>query len=359
MLKNEVKLRELPPLKDRLEMAEILQKEVYGYLPSVQYEMKVSEPVILERRFAKGKVHHSRVQMEISANGKIHSFAVDRLLHVDGAKRPLIIYPNFHPMGASQYFPIEELAEYDADYLVFCYKDVSSDDGDMQNGLGALLLPEGQNTPHTCGKIGIWAWAAQRVLDYGLTLPGTDAANIGVAGHSRLGKTALFCAMTDERFKYAYSNASGCAGAALARGNSGNDVDPKTKGRGETYYDIYTRFPFWFCPAFEKYTVANVGTDFDQHYLLATIAPRFLLVGSCSMDGWADPISEQLACVAASEKWEADGITGACFNEIIAPDNASLEGRIGYFKLDSQHFMSRHGWRRFIEFIELHKNEPV
>ncbi len=359
MLKNELARRALPPLKDRAEMAEILQREVYGYLPKTEFSMTVSEPKIIERRFACGAVTHSRVSVTIEVNGKSHTFPVDRLLHVDGKKRPLIIYPNFHPMGASQYFPIEEMAEYDADHLVFCYKDASSDDGDMENGLAALLISGNDRAEHECGKIGVWAWACQRVLDYGLTLAGTDAENIGVAGHSRLGKTALFCAMTDERFKFVYSNASGCAGAALARGNSGNDTDPKNKNRGETYNDIITRFPFWFCRAFFKYAETNIGDGFDQHYLLASIAPRFVLVGSCSLDAWADPLSEQLSCLAASEMWEKDGIIGACFDEIIEAGDASLNGRIGYFKLNSHHFMSRYGWRRFMEFIELHKNERV
>ena len=359
MLKKAILDRDLPPLKSRAEMSEILQREEYGYLPSISFELKVSEPAIIEKRFDCGRVCHSRVRFTVEANGKSHTFNLDRLLHNDGKKHPLIIYPNFHPMERSQYFPIEEMSEYDADFLVFCYTEASSDDGDMENGLAALLISGNDRTEHECGKIGVWAWTCQRVLDYGLTLSGTDADNVGIAGHSRLGKTALFCAMTDERFKFVYSNASGCAGAALARGNSGNEADPKNRSRGETYSDIISRFPYWFCTAFHKYAKTNIGEDFDQHYLLASIAPRFVLVGSCSMDGWADPVSEQLCCVAASEAWENAGLNGTCFDEIIEAENASLEGRIGYFKLNSQHFMSRHGWRRFMEFIELHKNEKI
>ncbi len=359
MLKKEIETRCLPPITSRREMSEILQREEYGYLPNVDFKLQTSVPEIIERRFDCGRVVHSRIRLTVEADGKSHTFPVDRLLHVDGKKRPLIIYPNFHPMERSQYFPVEEMSEYDADFLVFCYKDVSSDDGDMENGLASLLVSGNEREEHECGKIGVWAWACQRVLDHGLTLGGTDANNVGIAGHSRLGKTALFCAMTDERFKFVYSNASGCAGAALARGNSGNDAAPESKGRGENYYDIISRFPYWFCPAFRKYAKTNVGEGFDQHYLLASIAPRFVLVGSCSMDGWADPISEQLCCVAASEAWERAQLDGACFDKIIEAGDADLNGRIGYFKLNSQHFMSRHGWRRFIEFIELHKNEKV
>ena len=43
---------------------------------------------------------------------------------------------------------------------------------------------------------------------------------------------------------------------------------------------------------------------FDQHYLVASIAPRKVLIGSAALDKWADPLSEMLCCVAASDAFE-------------------------------------------------------
>lgn len=43
---------------------------------------------------------------------------------------------------------------------------------------------------------------------------------------------------------------------------------------------------------------------FDQHYLIASIAPRYVCVGSASEDAWADPKSELLGCLAASSAYE-------------------------------------------------------
>jgi dipeptidyl aminopeptidase/acylaminoacyl peptidase len=47
------------------------------------------------------------------------------------------------------------------------------------------------------------------VLDYLKSEPAIDAQRIGVAGHSRMGKTALWAAASDPRFAMVLSNNSG------------------------------------------------------------------------------------------------------------------------------------------------------
>ena len=66
MLKTELKNRRLPALRSREEMKEIMQREVYGYLPDVDFEISVSEPELVEQRLMCGQVHHSFVNMTIS-----------------------------------------------------------------------------------------------------------------------------------------------------------------------------------------------------------------------------------------------------------------------------------------------------
>ena len=220
-LLDDLQKRELPALRSREEMKEIMQREVYGYLPRVEYSLGVTKPKHIEGRYDCGRVAYSTVDMTISVGERSHTFPIHRLLHGDCKKRPLIVAINFHPMNASHYFAVEEMSEYDVDYLLVNYTDISSDDGNFSSGLAPLLLPCGQDSDATCGKIGIWAWAAMRVVDYALTLPGTDADNIGVAGHSRLGKTAAYTAMLDTRIKFVLTNAAGCAGDTLAHGGSG------------------------------------------------------------------------------------------------------------------------------------------
>ena len=356
MLYSELKKRELPTLQTREEMKEILQREVYGYLPAPSFSLSAGEPTKLEGRFACGNVSHSYVDLTVRLANGAHTFRVERLLHNDGKKRPLIILNNFHPMGSSRYFPIEELSESEMDFLCVCYTDITSDDGDFSSGLAPLLLPNGQETDETCGKIGIWAWASMRVLDYGLTLSGTDPDNIAICGHSRLGKTALFTAMLDTRFRFVFSNAAGCAGDSLAHGNSGLARTKWTSELGELICDITKNFPYWFCKNYRKYAEKNIADAFDQHFLLASVAPRYVMVGSCDLDAWADPKSQQLCALAAGEAWEQMGLSGLVGSDrYLQPGEALTDGHVGYFLIHSQHFLSRHSWKRFLAFVEKHK----
>ncbi len=356
-IKAELIKRNLPPLKSREEIKDILQREEYGYLPSVEYSMSVSEPQFVYGEFMCGNVEHSYATMTVSVGERSHSFRIDRLLHKDGKKRPLIIFNNFHPIYASRYFPFEEICEREVDILSCVYTDVCSDDGDFSNGLAPLLLPHGQNKDDSCGKICIWAWANMRLLDYGLTLDTTDKNNIGVVGHSRLGKTALFTAMMDERFKFVYSNAAGCSGDAISRGSTGLTGKSDSRQRAELISDIYRVFPFWFCKNYKKYTETNIPDAFDQHFLLASIAPRYVMVGSCDLDLWADPVSQQLCVLAASEAWEKMGLTGlADCTRFLEPGEDLTKGHAAFFLLHSKHLLSRHGWKRFIDFIEGNKD---
>lgn len=353
---NELQKRNLASLLSREEMKDILCRQMYGYLPTVNFEMTVSEPTDVYGEYQLGTVVHSYVQMTITVEGKSHSFRVDRLLHNDSIKRPTIILNNFHPIYASRYFAIEEMTEKDVNFIAVSYEDLTTDNDDFTTGLAPLLLPNGQNTDTACGKIGIWAWGNMRLVDYALTLDCVDKDNICIAGHSRLGKTALYTGMQDTRIKFVFSNASGCCGDSLAKGNSGHESGEDKRMSGELYSDIYRVFPFWFCKSFEKHTKKNYCDDFDQHFLLASIAPRYVVLGACSHDFWADPVSAQLSALAASPAWESLGLAGYTAKELLSVGQANDEGHIGFFLINSRHYLSRHSWNHFIDFIMKHKN---
>ncbi len=360
MLKEQIVKRSLPRLPARDDIVRILLENEYGVLPDTAFEMRVSPPVSVERGYCAGRAEHSYVELTVAANGRSHSFRVDRLLHADGEKHPFFIHIGFYPELPNRHCPLELLAEEGFSLLSVYYRDVTSDNADFGNGLAGVLLPNGQEGEDTCGKLGIWAFAVMRLLDYAETLAGLDLAQAAVIGHSRLGKTALLAAMADERFRFAFSNDSGCSGAALARGNSGLErlKGRKDAGGGETIADITRQFPHWFCKKYRSFAKDGTPPAFDQHFLLASIAPRFAYVASASMDDWADPTSEFLSCVAASEGYERLGYHGLVTEDRLPRVGEYLhEGRIGYHLREGVHFLSMKDWALYMQYMRRHAGD--
>ena len=206
----------------KAEMLELLLREEYGYLPpaprAVRYEV-----VKQDDRFCASKACLFRLLVTCETEGGEFSFPVaySRPRKIP-EPMPCFIHINFRDQIPDSYQPSEELVDGGVAVLSFCYKDVTSDDGDFADGLAGVIYPNGRTAPTDCGKIGLWAWAVMRVMDIAQTLPELDHDRICVVGHSRLGKTALLAGALDERFYCAFSNDSGCSGASLSRGKHGN-----------------------------------------------------------------------------------------------------------------------------------------
>lgn len=339
-----LKARGVPALLSREKMLDIMLENVYGFLPPPpqKIEFEVQKDVI--PYFCAGKAPCNKVTAICSIGEKSFSFPFYVTIPVDKKKHPFFVHINFRPDLPDQYQPTEELIDNGFAVLSFCYNDVTMDNHDFTDGLAGVLYPDGtRNSKTDCGKLAMWAWAAQRVMDYAQTLPDVLDLNCAiVCGHSRLGKTALLAAATDERFSFVYSSNSGCSGAAISRG-----------ARGETVRDICRVFPYWFCENYKKFVENESAMPFDQHYLVASIAPRKVLIGSASEDAWADPLAEQLCCFAAS---------GAFKTQFICPDRPAnigemfFEGDIGYHLRKGLHYFGREDWNKLIKFINLHRD---
>lgn len=217
-----------------------------------------------------------------------------------------------------------------------CEKD--SYGGKVMTGLGRFCT---RNPYDSWGKLRIWSWAASRILD-GLT--GDVRLNFdrtAVMGHSRLGKTALLAGAFDERFALTVSCQSGAGGAALFRGKTGERIE-NLRGEGSR---------LWFDGNFFQHSEETL--PFDQHFLLAMIAPRYLYVTSASEDNWADPKSEFLSCIAASEAFELLGTEGLRHGGEFPETGTCLhEGHIGYSLRRGTHYLSRDDWKNVIAYRE-------
>ena len=314
----------------RRELLELLQREEYGETPAPPAEVR-GEVLSANPDAYAGKAVQETIQLSFDAPGGRFSFPMTLAVPHDGRAYPAFVCIGFQGEVPNRYLPAEEIL--DAGYAIanFDYQTVTSD-GPELDGIAALYPQEG---PTAWGVIGMWAFAVSRVLDYLQQRPEIDARRCCVSGHSRLGKTALWCAAQDERFAMVVSNNSGCSGAALSRGKIGESVE------------IISRvFPYWFCKNYRRWADREFEMPFDQHMLLALVAPRKLYVCSAAEDDWADPESEYLGCAAAEPAWTLYRVPGLAAPDALPEVGVPIHcGGVCYHLRAGKHFFSRTDWQ--------------
>lgn len=217
--------------------------------------------------------------------------------------------------------------------LLSCYGSWTPDDPETWKTHGAYPLMQ----PVTTGAISLWAWALQRLVDGAQHLPDIDTRRIAVAGHSRLGKAALWAAATDTRIGAVFANNSGCGGAA-----------PSRHMKGETLHQMAQSYPHWTRP--------NLTTDpeklpFDQYHLLASIAPRGIYLAEAEDDLWADPAGSYHALKAASICWPQIADWPA-IKDVWISGQPIQNGALGYHLRPGGHDMLPYDWAQFLRFLK-------
>jgi hypothetical protein len=286
-----------------------------------------------------------RVRIECGTPERSFSFPAEIRVPRGAVRPPVFLHLAFRPIP-DRYVPWERILDAGFALAVVVYTDIVNDDhfGDFSDGVAAYFGTTDARKPDEWGKIGMWAYGASRLLDYLISdRPDLDAQRTVVIGHSRLGKTALWCAALDERFAGAVSNDSGYGGAASSK-----------HGTGERVTDFLRVGSWdWYCENFKRFTGdLEDRKPYDQSFLLSMIAPRYLCVGSAAEDGAADPISEFLTTLSASAVWELLGSPGlVCPDRLPEAGDRFFGGNAGYQMRPGKHALTEEDWDAYIAFF--------
>ena len=249
-------------------------------------------------------------------------------------------------------FPLETILARGYAVMSACYGQVSPDVGGREvqqgtpremayTGVFTLWPKRDESRDDNPTALGAWAWALSRGLDLAERIPEIDATKSVATGCSRLAKAALIASARDERFAVCVPNQTGGGGVPLAKRDFGENVSTEME-----------MFHHWYCKAYGKYVDNEQAMKFDQHLLVAAIAPRRLLVQGFN-SGWFDPKGEFLSCRAASAAWEFLGLPGLPAGDFPANyDTGRVGTHLGYVRRGGQHGITGYDWMWTLDFAD-------
>ena len=248
--------------------------------------------------------------------------------------------PELRRNNQSSRWPLAMILRRGYAVVTMCYQDIFPDRPDGDKESVTQLLPPSADNDSRWQALGAWAWGYSRMADWVVRQPWANRRQLIVMGHSRQGKAALWAGAQDKRFQVVISNNSGCGGAALSK-----------REFGERVYEITKSFPHWFCPAFTHYAGNEGSLPFDQHFLLALVAPRHLYVASAEKDRWADPKGEYLSAYHASRVFSLYGLQGLA-SPAMPPLNQPVATQVGYHIRNGGHDVTGYDWNCYMDFCD-------
>lgn len=353
----------------RPEIMHILATQEYGLTPQTAIEMK--SKLMAEDPHALGGIATSQqVMLTFSGQGKtVKALLLAYIPNQRQGKVPVVVGYNFqgnHSMSLdenilySPFFerltdrndpqlkrgiqmsrwPLEMIVKRGYALVTMDYQDIYPDNPAGEPLSVISLFPPSKDNDTKWQAIGAWAWGSSRMADWVEQQPWADQDRLVIMGHSRQGKAALWTGAQDTRFRVVISNDSGCGGAALSKRQFGEDIAT-----------IVNSFPHWFCPAFNQYADREESLSFDQHYLLAMIAPRHLYVASAQEDRWADPKGEFLATVATAPVYRLYGLDGIVGSQMPAIHQPLMQ-HTGYHIRAGVHDVTDYDWQCYLDFCD-------
>lgn len=342
----------------RAELLDLFRTHVYGREPSPA-AVTMSASVTSQVEYPAGSMRRRVVHLSLHGPRETLDIPILMLLPLDDSRAhpAMLLLNNRGPgvIGTGQRFrsfwPADDLVARGYVAVMVDLNDLCPDaDHGFTRGVHPVIQPSKAKTPRppdAWATIAAWAWGASRVLDHLQNDVDIDAQRIALVGHSRGGKAALWAGALDERFAMVVSNDSGCTGAALSRGKT-----------GERVADINRVFPHWFAKTYRRFNNREDRLPVDQHELLALIAPRLLYVASAADDVWADPGAELRALLCAEpvyrlfgpnrlfETWEAQ-------KKGLARLGQQFHDRtIGHHRRAGEHDLTRYDWYCFLDFAD-------
>lgn len=250
-----------------------------------------------------GSVTNSRVSVSVTHNGNQIEFSADIVLPSSGqAPYPAII--NLGAKGGFGGITLGEsrILEQGVAVIYYNHYDLGRE-GAVENSRGkpnSGRFYDLYGGTHSAGLLASWAWGASRLIDV-LQASGTDIINsgaLGVTGCSRNGKGAFAVGLFDERIALTIPHETSTAGVPAYR-----IVDVlNTERTDHNFYGLN-----WMSDVFEPFVLNTSSLPIDSHSLIASFAPRGLLILENPHEKQMSAPAGHMAALGGAEVYSALG----------------------------------------------------
>jgi hypothetical protein len=341
----------------RKELFDIFMREEYGIRPAAANDRsRVSFKVTDVREAMDGTAVRKLITITYKGPCGTLAFPVTAFIPKSEKKVPAFVLICNRPAAEnidperkkkSGFWPAEEIVARGYAAIAFWNGHIAPDDKKSKCRKGIFPCVEANNkrTKSSWATLSAWAWGASRVMDWIESEKLIDNTRVAVVGHSRGGKTSLLTGVTDTRFAMACVNNSGCSGAKLNHINL-----PKS----ESIAIITKNFLHWFCGNYLKYIKKEMVMPFDQHQMVALMAPRLVAIASATKDDWAGQEGEWWSAKLASSAWELYGKKGLVAEKYPSPEAPQQKGCISYHLRSGIHNLTPYDWKCYMDFADKH-----
>lgn len=338
--------------KDRRNsLLEIFRTEVYGSGPPRPDNLRF-RVIDSDANAMNGAATRKRVEVWFALEGEAFPFTITMFVpNRRSGKAPVFLLLNHRGRNntdpsrkvQSAFWPAEYAASRGyAMAAVDVSAEVEPDDARAVTGLRAFYRKHTAVAGRwTWGALSAWAWAGSRAVDYLVTDNDIDAAKIAVIGHSRGGKTSLWMGAQDERVALTCVNSSGQGGVSLMRRNFGEDTAALNRA-----------FPHWMTENYKKYSARAEDPPFDQHQLLALVAPRGLSIGASTLDLWADPRGAWLSMREASRVYALHRRARPLDDAMPLVNENVIDDALGFHLREGAHDLTTFDWKCYLDHAD-------
>jgi hypothetical protein len=336
----------------RSELLNLFRSEVYGFAPpkpdNLAFRVIESDPQAMD-----GKATLKRVAISFQLQGEPFTFHLTLFVpNQRRGKSPVFLQLNHRSINntdptrktISDYWPAEYVIE--RGYAIAAINVAAEVEPDEPNATTGIRIFYRQHYAKsdelTWGAISAWAWAGSRAVDYFETDPDINPSQVAVVGQSRTGKTALWAGARDTRIALTCSNCAGEGGPAISR-----------RMFGEYIHNLNTRFSYWFSPKYDSYSGNESTMPFDQHMVVALVAPRGYHGADASEDLWADPRGSWLSLAEASNVWVIYGKVKPLKDEMPLVNDLLINGPIAYHLREGGHNLEKFDWKLYLDHADV------